>query len=122
MAARLGLRSLAVRLGAPRALLPARGGGGGPVNPELPPSQPLIEEDDWFWYDGTANPEPLLDQFDKVSSNEALGFLLGGMAFFGLVGFAAYSYDPEAHRVFVPRAMPYDSLRLELGGDPKKSD
>lgn len=48
-----------------------------------------------IWDDGTANPEPALDQFTLVSKYEALGWLLGGFAFFGLVGTAATMSHPE---------------------------
>ncbi|KAI7845528.1 hypothetical protein COHA_000951 [Chlorella ohadii] len=92
-----GLAALARRAGAARQLMVVRGGGGGPLAKPLPPSQALMEEDELIWDDGTANPEPCLDQFTQVSKYGALGWLLGGMSVFGVVGFVANASQPEKH-------------------------
>lgn len=48
-----------------------------------------------IWDDGTANPEPCLDQFTLVSKTGALGWLLGGMGVFAVVGTWAVWSGPE---------------------------
>ena len=48
-----------------------------------------------IWDDGTANPEPCLDQFTLISKYGALGWLLGGMSVFAVLGTAATLSAPE---------------------------
>ena len=48
-----------------------------------------------IWDDGTANPEPALDQFTLVSKYQALGWLLGGLSIFAGLGTWAVSAAPE---------------------------
>ena len=59
-----------------------------------------------IWDDGTANPEPCLDQFTLVSKYGALGWLLGGMSVFGVVGTWAKWSAPEKHVPWVSRCLP----------------
>ena len=59
-----------------------------PPPPAGPPARSI-------WDDGTANPEPALDQFTLVSKYQALGQLLAGLSVFGAVGTVAYLYAPE---------------------------
>ncbi|KAI3437646.1 hypothetical protein D9Q98_000097 [Chlorella vulgaris] len=90
--ARGGLAALARRAANSQQALVKRGGGGGPLAKPLPPSQALMEEDELIWDDGTANPEPCLDQFTLVSKYGALGWLAGGLSIFvGLGSWAAWS-------------------------------
>lgn len=74
----------------------------------LPPNQPLHEEDELVWDDGTANPETCLDSFDLVTSNQALAFLTAGLSVFGLVGWAATRSAPEKRVPWVPKSFPMD--------------
>lgn len=48
-----------------------------------------------IWDDGTANPEPALDQFTMVSKYGALGWLAGGLSIFAVVGTWAKLSQPE---------------------------
>ncbi|KAK9812973.1 hypothetical protein WJX72_006731 [[Myrmecia] bisecta] len=109
------MRGLARR--ANLALAPTRGGGGGPVALGRPVSQPLPEEDELLWDDGSAHPEWCLDSFDLVSKWEALGMLSAGFAVFGVVWGAAALNDKASKMPYAPREYPYDNLRTELGGD-----
>ena len=54
-----------------------------------------------MWQDGTGFPEPALDQFNQVTSGEALRWLLGGMSFFVALGTYTKLSDPEAKRPYV---------------------
>ena len=56
-----------------------------------------------MWQDGTGFPEPALDQFNQVTSGEALRWLLGGMSFFVALGTYTKLFDPEAKRPYVPK-------------------
>ena len=56
-----------------------------------------------IWDDGTANPEPALDQFNLVSSGTALRWLLGGLGVFALVGTAAAVAQPEKRTPWAPK-------------------
>ncbi|KAL4538338.1 hypothetical protein Ndes2437A_g01365 [Nannochloris sp. 'desiccata'] len=67
-----GLAALARRASQARNALVVRGGGGGPMARPDPPSQPLAEQDELIWDDGTVNPEPALDEFNLVSKQTAL--------------------------------------------------
>jgi hypothetical protein len=58
----------------------------------LPPHTTLLCS---IWDDGTANPEPCLDQFTLISKYGALGWLLGGMSVFAVLGTAATLSAPE---------------------------
>ncbi len=62
------------------------------------PVTPLLEQDELIWDDGTANPEPAVDDFPLVSKWQALGYLMGGMAFYATLGTAVKLSKPEAHR------------------------
>lgn len=99
---------LANRVMAPRSVIPVRGGGGGPLAQPLPPNQPLPEEDELVWDDGTANPETCLDTFDLVTPHQALAFLTAGLSVFGLIGFAAFRSKPEERVPWVPKSFPVD--------------
>lgn len=81
-----------------------------------PPTQPLTEEDELVWDDGTAHPEYCLDEFKLVGKWEAFGMLWAGLGFFGLLA-AAARYNDKASRIpYVPREYPFDGLKEELGG------
>ncbi|KAL6769190.1 NUO18 [Auxenochlorella protothecoides x Auxenochlorella symbiontica] len=75
-----------------------RGGGGGPLSRAAVPTQPLAEQDELIWQDGTGNPETALDSYDLVTPGQALGWLAAGMGVFAAVG-AALSLDPPEKRV-----------------------
>lgn len=62
-----------------------------------------------IWDDGTANPEPCLDQFTLVSKYGALGWLLGGMSIFAVAGTWATMSAPE-------KRVPWVSHGAEGGG------
>ncbi|DBA67864.1 TPA: hypothetical protein ACH3X2_014208 [Trebouxia sp. C0005] len=101
---------------ASQAMAPVRSGGGGPIALGKPAAQPLTEEDELRWDDGTAHPEYCLDQFNLVGRWEAFGMLAAGLGVFGLVAGAA-SYNNKASRMpYVPREYPFDNLKEELGG------
>ncbi|KAL4451538.1 hypothetical protein ABPG75_007200 [Micractinium tetrahymenae] len=112
-----GLSALARRAAQARQVMVVRGGGGGPLAKPLPPSQALMEEDELIWDDGTANPEPCLDQFTLVSKYGALGWLLGGMSIFGALGTWASMSSPEkrvpwaAKEVVVPEEVSKYNIR-----------
>ncbi|GMH38660.1 hypothetical protein BSKO_06544 [Bryopsis sp. KO-2023] len=115
-----GVRSLIFKRALPRTLLPVRGGGGGPVAREPIPTQALPESDDFIWYDGTANPEGVLDKTDIVTSNQALGALTLGFCGFAAIGVAGYLYNPVSRSPFIPKEFPYDNLKVEMGLEAKK--
>lgn len=98
-----GLAALARRAGQARQIMAVRGGGGGPLARPQPPTQALMEEDELIWDDGTANPEPCLDQFTLVGKYEALGWLLGGFSIFGALGTWAYTSHPEKRVPWAPK-------------------
>eukprot|EP00890_Picochlorum_soloecismus_P006029 jgi/Picsp_1/6427/NSC_03775-R1_nadh dehydrogenase len=84
-----------------------RGGGGGPlVRPEAP-TQPLGEQDELTWDDGTACPEPCLDQYNLVTPQYALKWLAGGMASFAALGVLASWSHPEDRAPCGPKEVVY---------------
>lgn len=83
---------------------------------ESAPAQQLAEGDDFTWYDGTANPEPVLDQFNQVTSFQALGALCLGFAAYATIGVCGYLYDPVSKATFIPKEFPYNNLEAEMGG------
>ncbi|KAL3155812.1 hypothetical protein ABBQ32_012825 [Trebouxia sp. C0010 RCD-2024] len=95
------LAGLSRRIMASRAVVPTRSGGGGPIALGKPASQPLTEEDELIWDDGTANPEYCLDQFNLVGRWEAFGMLAAGLGFFGLVALAARLNDKASRMPYV---------------------
>eukprot|EP00249_Psilotum_nudum_P036248 c6647_g1_i1 orf=333-695(+) len=98
---------------------PLRSGMGMPVGRLPPPSSPLPEEDELTWDDGSAYPEPCIDNIaPTVGKYEALAWLCGGLGFFALVGCLAVWNDKASKIPYTPREYPYDNLRVELGGDP----
>ncbi|DBB03548.1 TPA: hypothetical protein ACH3X3_010891 [Trebouxia sp. C0006] len=110
------MAGLSRRVMASQVMAPVRSGGGGPIALGKPAAQPLTEEDELRWDDGTAHPEYCLDQFNLVGRWEAVGMLAAGLGIFGLVAGAA-SYNNKASRMpYVPREYPYDNLKEELGG------
>lgn len=68
-----------------------------PLSPRPAAHRPLLHAHPLcsIWDDGTANPEPALDQFTLVGKYEALGWLLGGLSIFGVLGTWAVSSHPE---------------------------
>ena len=122
MALRIGnLRSLASRLSAARWALPVRGGTvGHQPPPEVPPTKPLILEDDEFWYDGTAHPERVLDDcgvtdYGRVTPLKAIASFAASMSLF-IIGYAIVDwYDPASRAHVIPRQLPYDDLAAERG-------
>ncbi|KAK9842885.1 hypothetical protein WJX74_003890 [Apatococcus lobatus] len=106
---------MARRIRAPNSLLPTRGGGGGPVALGRPPTQPLMEEDELIWDDGSKHPEYCIDEHSGhyFGKYEALGWLAGGLGVLGLIGTAASFRSQNAP--FVRREMPFDGLKAELG-------
>lgn len=83
---------------------------GRPIDHALP------EQDELLWDDGSAQPEYCLDQFPLISKWEALGYLAGGFAFFGVIGLAAKYNDKSHNKPFTPKEFPFDDLKEELGG------
>lgn len=90
-----GLAALARRAGQARQVMAVRGGGGGALGKPPPVTQALMEQDELIWDDGTANPEPCLDQFTLVGKYQALGWLLGGLSIYAAVGTWAKWSAPE---------------------------
>jgi hypothetical protein len=84
-----------------------RGGGGGPLARPEPPSQPLAEQDEMTWDDGTTVPEPCLDEYTQVSSQYALRWLAGGMLSFAALGTLTTLSHPESRRPFGPKEVIY---------------
>ena len=70
-----------------------------------------------MWDDGVA-PETCID-FDAphVSSAKALMWLMGGLGFFGGLGFLVSRTDPAGRNPAVPRELPFDGLKAALGKD-----
>lgn len=87
---------------------------------EALPAKEVPAEDDYIWYDGTANPEPVLDRFDLVTSTQALGALCMGFAAFATVGVCGYLYNPTSRAPWIPKEFPYDNLKVEMGQGPRK--
>lgn len=58
-----------------------------------------------MWDDGTANPEPCLDQFTLVGKYEALKWLAGGMGIFAALGTACVWSAPEKRVPWVSGAL-----------------
>ena len=102
------------------------GAGGGPAPPpfvKMPlPAKNIHEHNDLIWNDGVVA-ETYLD-FDAPSwsSAKAAAWLGGAFAsLFGVYLFVDTVIDPEGSRPFARRDLPYDNLRVELGGpvDPE---
>ncbi|KAK9909021.1 hypothetical protein WJX75_006131 [Coccomyxa subellipsoidea] len=81
-----------------------------------PIDQALPEHDELLWDDGSGQPEHCLDQFPMVPKYEALGFLLGGLGFYFLLGQLARFNDKASKKPYVDREYPYDNLKAEMGG------
>ena len=101
--------------------LPVRGGTvGHQPPPEVPPTKPLILEDDEFWYDGTAQPEPVLDacgvtDYGRVTPLKALTSFAASMTL-SVIGYVIVDwYDPASRAHVIPRQLPYDDLAVEHG-------
>lgn len=77
-----------------------RGGGGGPLARPEPPAQPLAEQDEMTWDDGTTVPEPCLDEYNQVSPQYALKWLAGGMLSFAALGVMTTLSNPESRRPY----------------------
>lgn len=77
-----------------------RGGGGGPLARPEPPAQPLAEQDEMTWDDGTTVPEPCLDEYTQVTPQYALKWLAGGMLSFAALGVLTTVSHPEARRPY----------------------
>lgn len=59
-----------------------------------------------IWRDGSARPEPALDQFTLVSKYEALGTLVaGGLGFFATIGLITKFVSDDRPVVFKPRTV-----------------
>jgi len=56
-----------------------------------------------IWDDGTANPEPCLDEFNLVSKQTALKWLVGGLSVFVAVGYMATSEAPAKRTPWAPK-------------------
>eukprot|EP00850_Spirogloea_muscicola_P024914 SM001758S03108 [mRNA] locus=s1758:1102:1966:- [translate_table: standard] len=82
------------------------------------PSQPLPENAELTWDDGTPNPEPCLDHVaPMVGSYEGLAYLGAGLGFFVLLGYAA-AYNDKASRVpWTPKRFPQDNGSVEEEGE-----
>jgi len=99
------------RSAAQKQIVALRGGGGGPLARPEPPAQPLAEQDEMTWDDGTTVPEPCLDEYTQVTSQYALKWLAGGMMSFAALGVLTTLSNPESRRpyrvekelVYVPR-------------------
>ncbi|KAK9833422.1 hypothetical protein WJX81_003683 [Elliptochloris bilobata] len=107
MAVRLSKATfLAQRILRPRDALPVRGGAFNPVPLGKPVSEPLPEQDELLWDDGSATPEYCLDQFPLVSKWQALGFMSAGLGFFAfLIGVVRLS-NPAEKAPFVRKELP----------------
>uniref|UniRef100_A0A061R0H5 Nadh dehydrogenase n=1 Tax=Tetraselmis sp. GSL018 TaxID=582737 RepID=A0A061R0H5_9CHLO len=110
-----GLQGLSRRVVS--AAAPIRGGSGGPVPCGRVATEPLPEQDEWIWDDGTYNPEPCLDVNTTVSQASALWMLGTGMGLFYGVCKLAQHVDKPSWNPAAPRQFPYDNLSEELGGD-----
>mmetsp|Transcript_5263 Transcript_5263/g.10403 ORF Transcript_5263/g.10403 Transcript_5263/m.10403 type:complete len:114 (+) Transcript_5263:165-506(+) len=84
-----------------RNAIAVRGGGGGPLARPEPPSQPLAEQDEMTWDDGTTVPEPCLDDYTQVTRRYALTWLAGGLLSFAALGALTTASHPESRRPFV---------------------
>jgi hypothetical protein len=73
------------------------------TNLEILPESTLSPRPCSIWDDGTANPETALDSFDLVTPNHALGWLLGGLGFFAVVGGVMTAMRPEERTPWVPK-------------------
>jgi hypothetical protein len=70
--------------------------------------QRLPEQDELTWDDGTANPEPALDDFQLVSSGSALRMLGAGLAGFAALGLYCSASDKKSRIPFTPRQTFHD--------------
>lgn len=60
-----------------------------------------------MWDDGSANPEPCLDEFNLVTKWQAAGYLAGGLSFFvGLYQLVKF-VDKPSQVPYAPREYPY---------------
>eukprot|EP00239_Pterosperma_sp_CCMP1384_P000784 CAMPEP_0197848770 /NCGR_PEP_ID=MMETSP1438-20131217/9991_1 /TAXON_ID=1461541 /ORGANISM="Pterosperma sp., Strain CCMP1384" /LENGTH=142 /DNA_ID=CAMNT_0043461177 /DNA_START=82 /DNA_END=510 /DNA_ORIENTATION=+ len=110
-----GLPSLAVRQLQTTTVV--RGAGVGPIEYAKPATEPIPEEHELIWDDGSLTPEICLkDWCPQVSSNHALGMWCGGLAFFAGLGSLASWMDKASTVPFVPREYPFDNLKEERGG------
>jgi len=90
------------RSAAQKQIVALRGGGGGPLARPEPPAQPLAEQDEMTWDDGTTTtvPEPCLDEYTQVSSQYALKWLAGGLMSFAALGVLTTVSHPESRRPY----------------------
>lgn len=58
-----------------------------------------------IWRDGSACPEPALDQFTLVSKYEALGTLIAGLGFFAGIGAITKLVTNDRPVAFKPRTV-----------------
>merc|ERR1712216_140207 len=70
-----------------------------------PYKNPIHEQDELWWDDGTARREPIFDS-DFIPMSEAVPMFFAGMGLFAAVAGIHYVLDPAESRPTVPRQMP----------------
>eukprot|EP00899_Mesostigma_viride_P012125 jgi/Mesvir1/20913/Mv07985-RA.1 len=102
------LRSLGPVLGrsitSPRMVLPLRAGMGQPLTVRPAPTQPLAEENELIWDDGTKHPEPYIDNHaPHLTKWQALGQLGLGLGFFATLGGVAMWWNTKVEAPWTER-------------------
>ncbi len=70
----------------------------------------LAEGDELTWDDGTAYPEPCLDDFNLLGKNQAAGMLLMGLGGFAALGYALQARDKASMKPYVQRKVMDNSI------------
>merc|ERR1712100_979494 len=87
-----------------------------------PYKNPIHEQDELWWDDGTAQREPIFDS-DLLPMSEAVPMFFAGFGVFA--GVAAIHYgilDPAENRPTVPRAMPEAHIWESYGKPPAEEE
>lgn len=103
----------------------ANAGLGTPVGSLPAPTAPLPDDHELTWDDGSAHPEPCIDDpLPSMSSGAGVAWLAGGFALFGLIAAAAAFSDKKSRVPYAPKEFPYpqpyeDCLGKYEGTQPK---